>query len=265
MKYAFLGAGKMAMALIQGALRANLCSPSEIIVSSRSPSGLETLASVTGVRSGASNVEAVSDADAILLCVKPADALKAVQEAGNSLAGKLLISVVTGLKIFTLREAATGARVIRAMPNTAAMVGRSATALAIDSDVTRADISTAEQLFSAVGEIFMISENQLDAVTGLSGSGPAYIYAVIEAMANAGSELGMDAQVALKLSAQTVQGAARMLLDTGKSPKELIEMVMSPGGTTVAGMGVLVEKQVHTGLIAAVKAAAKRSKELGQK
>ena len=262
MKYAFLGAGKMAMALIQGALRANLCSPSEIIVSSRSPSGLETLASVTGVCSGASNAEAVSDADTVLLCVKPADALKALQEAGNSLAGKLLISVVTGLKIFTLRQAAAGSRVIRAMPNTAAMVGRSATALAIDSDVTRADISTAEQLFSAVGEIFMISENQLDAVTGLSGSGPAFVYLVMEALSDGGVCAGLPRKLSQELAIQTVAGAAEMAATTKEHPALLREMVASPGGTTIAGLAVLEQAAVRSAFIGAVKAAAARSKEL---
>jgi pyrroline-5-carboxylate reductase len=262
MKYAFLGAGKMAMALIQGALRANLCSPSEVIVSSRSQSGLETLVSATGVCSGASNAEAVSGADTVLLCVKPADALKALQEAGNSLAGKLLISIVTGLKIFTLRKAATGSRIIRAMPNTAAMVGRSATALAMDSDVTRTDITTAERLFSAVGEIFNISEGQLDAVTGLSGSGPAFVYLVMEALSDGGVSAGLPRKLSQELAIQTVAGAAEMAATTKEHPALLREMVASPGGTTIAGLAVLEQAAVRSAFIGAVKAAAARSKEL---
>jgi pyrroline-5-carboxylate reductase len=262
MKYAFLGAGKMAMALIQGALRANLCSPSEVIVSSRSQSGLETFVSATGVCSGASNAEAVSGAETVLLCVKPADALKALQEAGNSLAGKLLISVVTGLKIFTLRKAATGSRIIRAMPNTAAMVGRSATALAMDSDVTRTDITTAERLFSAVGEIFNISEGQLDAVTGLSGSGPAFVYLVMEALSDGGVSAGLPRKLSQELAIQTVAGAAEMATTTKEHPALLREMVASPGGTTIAGLAVLEQAAVRSAFIGAVKAAAARSKEL---
>jgi pyrroline-5-carboxylate reductase len=262
MKYAFLGAGKMALALIQGALRANLCSPSEIVVSSRSQSGLETLVSATGVCSGASNAEVASDGDTVLLCVKPADALKALQEAGNSLAGKLLISVVTGLHIFTLRKAAPGCRVIRAMPNTAAMVGRSATAIAIDSDVTRADITTAERLFSAVGEIFTVSENQLDAVTGLSGSGPAFVYLVMEALSDGGVSAGLPRKLSQELAIQTVAGAAEMAATTKEHPALLREMVASPGGTTIAGLAVLEHAAVRSAFIGAVKAAAARSKEL---
>jgi pyrroline-5-carboxylate reductase len=262
MKYAVLGAGKMAMALIQGALRANLCSPSEVIVSSRSQSGLETFVSATGVCSGASNAEAVSGAETVLLCVKPADALKALQEAGNSLAGKLLISVVTGLKIFTLRKAATGSRIIRAMPNTAAMVGRSATALAMDSDVTRTDITTAERLFSAVGEIFTISESQLDAVTGLSGSGPAFVYLVMEALSDGGVSAGLPRKLSQELAIQTVAGAAEMATTTKEHPALLREMVASPGGTTIAGLAVLEQAAVRSAFIGAVKAAAARSKEL---
>ena len=254
MKYAFLGAGKMAMALIQGALRANLCSPSEVIVSSRSQSGLETFVSATGVCSGASNAEAVSGADTVLLCVKPADALKALQEAG--------ISVVTGLKICTLRKAATGSRIIRAMPNTAAMVGRSATALAMDSDVTRTDISTAERLFSAVGEIFTISESQLDAVTGLSGSGPAFVYLVMEALSDGGVSAGLPRKLSQELAIQTVAGAAEMAATTKEHPALLREMVASPGGTTIAGLAVLEQAAIRSAFIGAVKAAAARSKEL---
>jgi pyrroline-5-carboxylate reductase len=265
MKYAFLGAGKMAMALIQGALRANLCSPSDIVVSSRSSSGLETLVSATGVCSGASNAEAVSGAEMVLLCVKPSDALRALQQAGNSLAGKLLISVVTGLAISTVRKTATGARVIRAMPNTAAMVGRSATAIAMDSDVTPADINAAERLFSAVGEIFPISENQLDAVTGLSGSGPAFVYLVMEALSDGGVSAGLPRELSQELAIQTVAGAAEMATTTKEHPALLREMVTSPGGTTIAGLAVLEQAAVRSAFIGAVKAATARSQELSAK
>ena len=260
MRYAFLGAGKMAMALIQGMLRANLCSASEITVSSRSRIGLENLAAATAVRTAASNAEAAAEADAVLLCVKPGDALRAMEEAGDALEGRLLLSVVTGLKISALRAA--GCRVIRAMPNTAAMVGRSATAIAAGQGTTREDIETAERIFGAVGEVFHVAEDALDAVTGLSGSGPAFVYLVMESLADGGLAAGLPRALALDLTIQTVAGAAEMAASTREHPALLREMVASPGGTTIAGLVVLEEAAVRSAFINAVKAATARSKEL---
>jgi pyrroline-5-carboxylate reductase len=262
MRYAFLGAGRMAMALIQGMLRANLCSASEITVSSRSRTGLENLAAATGVRAAASNAEAVAEADTVLICVKPGDALRALEEAGEALEGRLLLSVVTGLRIASLREAAAGCRVIRAMPNTAAMVGRSATAVAADKGTAREDIETAERIFGAVGEVFSVAEDQLDAVTGLSGSGPAFIYLVMEALADGGLAAGLPRTLALDLAIQTVAGAAEMAASTKEHPALLREMVASPAGTTIAGLVVLEGAAVRSAFINAVKTAAARSKEL---
>jgi pyrroline-5-carboxylate reductase len=262
MTYAFLGAGKMAMALIQGVLRANLCSASEIIASSRSREGLESLVSATGVRSAKSNADAVAQADTILLCVKPSDALTALGEAGRTFDGRLLVSVVTGLKIATLRQAAPGCRVVRAMPNTAAMVGRSATAIAMDADATREDATAAEAVFGAVGEVFAVIEDQLDAVTGLSGSGPAFIYLVMEALSDGGVSAGLPRKLAQDLAIQTVAGAAEMAASTKEHPALLREMVASPGGTTIAGLAVLESAAVRSAFIGAVKAATARSKEL---
>jgi pyrroline-5-carboxylate reductase len=262
MRYAFLGAGKMAMALIQGMLRANLCSASEITVSSRSRPGLEDLAAATSVRAAASNAEAVAEADTVLLCVKPSDALRALEEAAEALEGRLLLSVVTGLKIASLREAAAGCRVIRAMPNTAAMVGRSATAVAGDKGAAREDIETAERIFGAVGEVFSVAEDELDAVTGLSGSGAAFIYLVMEALADGGLAAGLPRTLALNLAIQTVAGAAEMAASTKEHPALLREMVASPAGTTIAGLVVLEGAAVRSAFINAVKAATARSKEL---
>ncbi len=262
MRYAFLGAGKMAMALIQGMLRANLCSASEITVSSRSRTALENLAAATAVRTAASNAEAVAEADTVLLCVKPSDALRAMEEAGEALGGRLLLSVVTGLKISALCEAAAGCRVIRAMPNTAAMVGRSATAVAADKGATREDIETAERIFGAVGEVFSVAEDALDAVTGLSGSGPAFVYLVMEALADGGLAAGLPRALALDLAIQTVAGAAEMAASTKEHPALLREMVASPGGTTIAGLVVLEGAAVRSAFINAVTAATARSKEL---
>lgn len=262
MTFAILGAGKMALALVHGMLRAKLCGPSDIVAASRSKPGLENFVAATGVRPVADNAAAVAAADVVLLCVKPGDALKALGEAGGGWKGKLLLSVVTGLKIARLREAAPGARVIRAMPNTAAMVGKSATALAAGENVSRRDAATAEKIFRAVGGVFEVGENQLDAVTGLSGSGPAYLYLVMEALADGGVAAGLPRKLAQDLAVQTVQGAAEMAVSTREHPALLREMVTSPGGTTIAALATLEKAAVRAAFMGAVQAAAARSKEL---
>ena len=262
MTYAFLGAGKMALALVHGMLRAKLCGPSDVVVSSRSNAGLENFIAATSARSVSGNAEAVAAADVVVLCVKPGDALQALEEAGESWKGKVLVSVVTGLKIARLREAAPGARVVRAMPNTAAMVGKSATALAADEQASRKDVAAAEKIFRAVGAVFPVGESQLDAVTGLSGSGPAYIYLIMEALSDGGVAAGLPRKLALDLAVQTVQGAAEMAASTREHPALLREMVTSPGGTTIAALATLEKAAVRSAFIGAVQAAAARSKEL---
>jgi pyrroline-5-carboxylate reductase len=262
MTYAFLGAGKMALALVHGMLRAKLCNAAEIVVSSRSRSGLESLVAATSVRAVASNAEAVAAADVVVLCVKPLDAIKALEDSGADWKGKLLISVATGVKNAVLRKAAPGCRVIRAMPNTAAMVGKSATAIAAGESASREDLATAEKIFQAVGEVYSVGENQLDAVTGLSGSGPAYIYLVMEALSDGGVACGLPRKLALDLAIQTIQGAAEMAASTREHPAVLREMVTSPGGTTIAALTALENAGTRAAFIGAVQAAARRSKEL---
>lgn len=262
MKYAFLGAGKMAQALIQGILRSQVCGSDDITVSSRSASTLESIVAAAGIQAAASNADAVRGADAVILCVKPVDVPKALEQAGDALAGKLLISVVTGLPIARLSALAGHTRVIRAMPNTAALIGRSATALASAESVSKADLDAATTLFKAVGEVFTIMEEQLDAVTGLSGSGPAYIYLILEALSDGGVAVGLPRKLALDLAIQTVAGAAEMAASTNEHPAILREMVTSPGGTTIAGLTALENGGLRAALISAVRAAAARSREL---
>jgi pyrroline-5-carboxylate reductase len=265
MRYAFLGAGKMAAALIQGMLRVNLCSASDIAVSSRSKEGLEVLAAATGVRAAASNAEVMEGADVVLLCVKPADALKALGEAGEAAGGRLLISIVSGLRLADLRKAAAACRTVRAMPNTAAMIGKSATALAFDGSASPQDMEVAQRIFGAVGEVFPVAEDHFDAVTGLSGSGPAFVYLMMEALADGGLAAGLPRKLALELTIQTVAGAAGMAAATKQHPASLREMVASPAGTTIAGLAVLEAAAVRFAFMNAVKAAAARSREIAGK
>jgi pyrroline-5-carboxylate reductase len=264
-KVGFLGAGRMATALAQGLIRTGICRISDITASDVSPQQLMHFQKTTRANQCESNAEVVEASDVVVLAVKPGHVAEVLESIRSVFKKQLLISIAAGVPIAKLEGGLPAkARVVRVMPNTPALIGCGAAAFALGEKALPADADVTEAIFNAVGISFHVPESQLDAVTGLSGSGPAYIYHVIEALARGGTELGIDEDVALKLAAQTVRGAARMVLEGGKSPRELIEMVTSPGGTTVEGMAVLVEKEVHDGLVAAVKAAAKRSKELGK-
>ncbi len=262
MKIAVIGAGKMALALVHGILRSELCSSDGIVVSSRSKENLQNFASATGVKTAATNAKAVASADLVLLCVKPSDALAAIKSAARSLKGRLLVSVAAGLSSKALQGAAPGARIIRAMPNTAALVGRSATAVAPSASATREDIDLATRIFLSVGKVVQATESQLDAITGLSGSGPAYLYLIVEALTDGAVSAGLPRATARELAIETLAGAAEMLSSTSEHPAVLREMVTSPGGTTIAGLLVLEKAGVRSAMAEAVKAAAKRSREL---
>lgn len=262
MKYAFFGAGKMAFAIIQGMLRAKVCAASDIIASCPDPELLENLSDATSVNVVTSNAEAASSAGVIILCVKPNDVGAALGQAGSGLDGKLLISIVAGQKIESLKSLAPGARVIRAMPNTAAMVGRAATAYSCDDTVTSDDETVAEAVFSSIGEVYAVEEKQLNAVTGLSGSGPAYVYLMIEALSDGGVACGLPRKLALDLAVQTVIGSAEMVCATSEHPAVLREMVTSPAGTTMAGLRELEACGVRSAFLEAVCAASNRAGEL---
>jgi pyrroline-5-carboxylate reductase len=262
MKYAFLGAGKMASAIIQGMLRAKVCEASEIIVACPEPGLLQSLHEATGVKGVSSNAEATQIAPVIILCVKPQDAASALEQTNGNLKGKLLLSIAAGLTIKSLQKMAPGARVIRAMPNTAAIVGQSATAFSCDSQSTPADRSAAETVFSSIGASFPVEEKKLDAVTGLSGSGPAYVFLVMEALSDGGVACGLPRKLAQDLAIQTVLGAAQLARETGEHPAILREMVTSPAGTTAAALKELENRGARAAFIEAVRAAESRSKEL---
>lgn len=262
MKYAFLGAGKMAFAIIKGMLRSKVCGPSDIMAACPEPELLKKLRDATSVNVVTSNAEAAAFASTILLCVKPADVGGAIRQAGGDLEGKLIVSIVAGLPVASLSSLAPGSRVIRAMPNTAAMVGRAATAYACSDSVTSADIAVAEAVFASIGTVFSVEEKMLNAVTGLSGSGPAYIYLVIEALSDGGVACGLPRKLSLDLAVQTVIGAAEMLAETSEHPAILREMVTSPAGTTMAGLRELETRGVRSAIIEAVSAAAERAREL---
>ena len=265
MKYAFLGAGRMASAIIQGMLRANVCEPSDIVAACPEPDLLQSLRDATSIKVVSDNAEAAAKAEVLVLCVKPQDAAKALKQTGEALKNKLLVSIAAGLSLDTLQKLAPGARVVRAMPNTAAIVGRSATAYAAAADTTPKDRELAESVFSSIGEVYPVEEKLLNAVTGLSGSGPAYVFLMIEALSDGGVSCGLPRKLAQDLAIQTVLGAAELAKATSEHPAVLREMVTSPGGTTAAALTELENRGVRAAFIEAVRAAERRSGELAGK
>lgn len=264
MKIASLGAGRMASALVRGLVQAKVCPASEITIADPVAAARDQLASALGARSAATNAAAVADADVVLLCVKPHDVPAALAACEGGLGGRLLLSIVTGWSIAALQEHAAGARVIRAMPNTPAQVGAGTTAYAGDSAATKADLELTGKILGAVGLAVAVSEKQLDAVTGLSGSGPAYVFLVMEALSDGGVAAGLPRPLATQLAIQTVLGAAKLAAETKEHPALLREAVTSPGGTTAAALGVLESAAVRSAFSDAVSAAADRARELGQ-
>lgn len=261
-KFAFIGAGRMNRALVQGLLRAGVAS-SGIFVTNRSAPKLAALQKELGIIAS-DNAAAIAAADVIVFGVKPMDASTAVEACRSGLAGKLMVSVMSGLSIATLREmAGASARIVRSMPNVAALAGAGATAVAFGADQTAEDEKAVELLFGSVGKVYPVKESLIDAVTGLSGSGPAYVYLVMEALAEGGVKVGLPRDLAQQLAIQTVLGAAQLATETGQHPALLREMVTSPGGTTAAALAVLEDRSVRGALIAAVETAAKRAAELG--
>jgi len=218
------------------------------------------------------NVGVVQQADVVILAVKPqafpgvATELESVAAQGTGktpMDGKLFISILAGVTLNTLYHGLRTERVVRVMPNTPCLVEHGAAAFAVGRGASRADSGLVETLFNAVGIVHELPEHLLDAVTGLSGSGPAYVYVMMEALSDGGVRMGLPRSVATALAAQTVLGAAQMLLRTGEHPGVLKDRVASPGGTTIAGLQVLERRGVRSALIDAVEAATLRSQELG--
>jgi pyrroline-5-carboxylate reductase len=263
---AFLGAGKMATALARGFVRAGLVTPGQVTASDPSAAARAAFAKEVGAKTTASNADVVKFAAVLVLAVKPDQVGGVLAEIRDLLTDKhCLISIAAGVPLAKL-EAGLGAsaRLIRVMPNTPALVGASATAFALGKAARPEDGELAQKLFSAVGIAFQVKEALLDAVTGLSGSGPAYAYLFIEGLSDGGVAAGLPRDIATRLAAQTVMGSARMVLETGMHPGVLKDMVTSPGGTTIEGLHELEKGKLRGTVISAVRAAAEKSKKLGQ-
>lgn len=266
-KIGFLGAGNMAGALLKGLLSAKLYNPQDILVSDALPQQLRKVKKTYKVDSVKSNRELVRESQTIVLAVKPQifpSVLEEIQPEATK--HKLFISLAAGVP---LRRLETGlgeaARVIRVMPNTPALLGKGMTVIVRGSKAKPQDEKLALTLFRGVGEALAVKDEALmDAVTGLSGSGPAYVYLFAEALIMGGINEGLSFTVATQLTIQTLEGAVAMLKETGKEPKELRDMVTSPGGTTLAGLSRLEEGKFTAMVSAAVSAATQRSRELGK-
>jgi pyrroline-5-carboxylate reductase len=263
---AFIGAGNMAEALIKGLLRAGTARPDSLIATGRREERLDGLRRTYGVRTTLDNVAAVREADVVVLAVKPQALDKLLlQVAPAADLKKLFISVAAGVPISVMeRRLGQGMRVIRTMPNTPSLVGMGACALAPGEHASEEDMAVASRVFQSVGITTVVEENLLDAVTGLSGSGPAYIFLIIEALSDAGVKVGLPRYTAQKLAAQTVLGSAQLLIETNAHPGQLKDQVTSPGGTAIAGLHTLEAGGLRTTLINAVEAATRRSRELGE-
>jgi pyrroline-5-carboxylate reductase len=256
----------MATALARGWLTAGLIMAEPACASDPLPQARQAFAAETGLRTTENNREVVATSDVLVLAVKPqamATLLADIRPAVN--ARHLLVSIAAGV---TLRQLADGLggdrRLVRVMPNTPCLVGASASGYAPGDAATAEDINLVDRLLNAVGRAFRLPEYLLDAVTGLSGSGPAFVYVMIEALSDGGVRVGLPRDVATALAAQTVFGAAKMVLETGSHPAVLKDMVASPGGTTIAGLHAMEQKGVRGALMDAVEAATRRSMELGR-
>jgi pyrroline-5-carboxylate reductase len=265
LRIGFLGAGKMATALARGWIAAGLLTPSHCRASDPVSEARRNFAEETGGATNEENREIVAGSDLLLLAVKPQNMASLLEDIRPVVEDRhLVVSIAAGV---TLRQLADGlgaeCRLIRVMPNTPCLVGASAAGYAPSPTATADDIALVDRLLNVVGTAFRLPESLLDAVTGLSGSGPAFVYTVIEALSDGGVRVGLPRDVATALAAQTVLGAARMVLETKLHVGMLKDQVTSPGGTTIAGLQVLERGGLRAALIDAVEAATRRSRELG--
>ncbi len=262
----FVGGGNMGEALIRGLLGANLVPADLMAATDVRTERTAQLTKQFGITAHADNARLVREADVVILAVKPQIMAGVLSEIAAAVTARhLLISIAAGVATSTIRTAlGKDARIIRVMPNTPALVLQGAAAIAKGKGLGPDDLAIAEEIFGAVGRVVVLDEELMDAVTGLSGSGPAYVAIVVESLADGGVRMGLDRATALTLATQTVLGTAQLLLETGMHPGSLKDMVSSPGGTTIAGISALEEGGIRATFIRAVERATQRSRELGR-
>ena len=263
----FIGAGNMAEAMIRGLLEATLITANRVSASDVVEARRRHIRERYGIHTLADNGEVAAKASVLILAVKPQDMDAVLKEIATTVdQTKTIISIAAGIPIaFIAGRLPAKARIVRVMPNAPALVLAGAAGIAKGEHATADDLQIAETIFSAIGKAVVVEEKHLDAVTGLSGSGPAYVFLFIEALADAGVKMGLARDVARLLAVQTVLGAAKMVLESGRHPAELKDMVASPGGTTIAGLHALERGGLRGTLMEAVEAATIRSRELGKR
>ncbi len=266
-KIAIIGAGNMGEALVSGLIGSGSSKPKNIICTDVRQNKLDEIKSKYKVRTTGNNLKAVGEADIIIYAVKPQIMAAVLNETAVNLdMSKLVISIAAGVPLAAMESCISmDLRLIRVMPNIAAFVKEAATAIAAGAHATKEDVDLAMEIFNSIGKCIFLKENYLmDAITGLSGSGPAYIFLIVDALADAGVKVGLSRQDSLFLAAQTVLGAAKLLIETQEHPGQLKDKVTSPGGTAIAGLATLESGGLRTTLIDAVEAATNRSIELGE-
>jgi pyrroline-5-carboxylate reductase len=262
----FVGSGNMGEALINGLLHGHLCRPEQILCSDVRLEKLKIIREKYGVKGTSHNIEVVKQSDIIILAVKPQIMKPVINEIAKYLGlSKLVVSIAAGVPLEAIESCAKKElKLIRVMSNICVSVREGISAIAAGKHALKEDLMLAKTIFDSVGKSIYIEEYLLDAVTGLSGSGPAYIFLIIDALADAGVKVGLSRDDALILASQTVLGAAKMLIETGEHPGKLKDMVTSPGGTAISGLHTLEEGGLRTTLINAVEVATKRSEALGK-
>ena len=261
----FVGAGNMAEAMIRGLLRGEVFKPNQVTASAPRDERQRELAEKYGIHATGSNREAARQS-IVVLSVKPQILSKVLDEIAETIsADSLVISIAAGVPVSAIQlKLRPGTRVVRAMPNTPALVDAGATAIARGEHARESDLEDAKRIFDAVGITVVLDESLLDAVTGLSGSGPAYVFLILEALSDAGVKVGLSRRTSQLLSAQTLLGSAKLLIETNEHPGRLKDMVTSPGGTAITGLHTLEHGGLRTTLMNAVEAATRRSRELGE-
>ena len=262
-----IGAGNMAEAIARGVMRAGLFEASQIMAADVSPQRREIFSTQLGIRAVETNAEVARQARVLLLSVKPQHMKAALEGIGNALAADaLVISIAAGISTHFIEQHLGGGRtwrVVRAMPNTPMLVGEGMVAISRGTHATEADMATARRVFESAASVIEVAEQLLDAVTAVSGSGPAYFFYLVEHMIRAATELGLSPQQAAQLATKTAIGSAKMLSATSDNPQELRRKVTSPGGTTQAAITVMEQRGVPAAVVDAIKAAQRRGKELG--
>ena len=261
----FLGAGNMAEAMIRGLLRGNDFAPAQIRASGPREERMRELREKYAIEATTDN-QVPAAAQIVVLSVKPQILSRVLDEVAGTIASDaLVLSIAAGVPVAAIQSRlAAGTRVVRAMPNTPALVDAAATAIAGGEHARASDLEDAKRIFDAIGLTVELEESQLDAVTGLSGSGPAYVFLILEALSDAGVKVGLSRRTAQLLAAQTLLGSAKLLLETNEHPGRLKDMVTSPGGTAITGLHTLEHGGLRTTLMNAVEAATRRSRELGE-